>query len=474
MRRSVYIIIIVTTIAAASLLTGCGESAVEPEEVGFALTGTALIEGGGDLSEAVIALYNQPEDSQIDLTLNSYPSVGLPEYAAMTFNPSKMEPLHTAIPEADGSFEFNDLSGGSYIVDVTLTGYGCPNPAFVSLHSNKDAGELQLIEVEEVNGYIDASTTWTSGSVHLITGDVSVLTGFTLAIEGGTLILLEGDYEIEIYGGLNIDATPANPAVFRLLQENYTAGDEWDGILIKPNSNPCEIVGAAIHGASTAIEVRGANTDIRECFIKESDSFGVYFEAGTTGSLIHSILVDGLNGITSSSSGPEFANNLILRMAGHGIEVKNSSLADIHNNVLLDCQIGIFSDFNTEPAITHNLISGGEVGIHAEEGFTATIQYNEFHAQETRGVNFTVGSCYPEAFEYNNFIDISYIIMEVFGGGSLQADTVFAPNNYWDGEDATGIPDRIIDGYDRSSPDNPVGPVVFTPYFTEPYPDAGP
>ncbi len=457
------------------IISGCGETVTEPEDSTVELNGTVLIEGGGDPSLVTVRIFEAPEDAQIIQTLNTYPNVGFSQYSGMLFDPVAFNPIDITNPNAEGEFRFDGLNSGSYIVDAVFQDFACPSPAYTYLSSNLNIGTLPLSPLHDINGYVAENVTWYDGEVYHITDDLIILIGYTLTIEGGALVLFEDRCAIEVFGSLRVDGTPANPAVFRLIETENANDDEWGGIIIKPDSGPCEIVGAAIHNTSTAIEIREGTAEISECLIRDASDFGVYFEADANGSVRHSIIVDGYTGITSRLSGPEFANNLILRMLGQGIVVNDSSVANINHNVLLDCQIGIFSDWHTEPSITYNLIEGGNIGIYAEEGFIATIQYNELRGQNEHGIYFTVGECYPDPFEYNNFIDMPWTILYVYGGAGLQADTVFAPYNYWDGESAVNIPNRIKDGSDHVTPPiNPIGPVVFNPPLTEPVTWAGP
>jgi len=473
MNRLFSTLITITILAIPLFFSGCGESVVEPEDAGFDIQGIVIIGGSGDVTEVDVVLYERPYDNQIKQTLNSYPTVELSDYQDMLFNPCELQPIATMNPNVNGQFGFPDLSAGSYIVNLEYAGYGCVSPAVISLHGDQDLGNMMMTEVEVVDGSINTHTVWQEGSVYLVTGDLNVNIGYSLTIEEGTLILLGGNYEINIFGKLTINGIPANPAVFRLQNGTYDSNDEWKGITIKATSDPCDITGAVIHDAAVAVDIRGANTEIRECLIKNSDSFSIYFGQGTTGSVINSIVMDGQAGLRSDGSGPEFANNLVLRMAVKGIEVSESQ-ANIHNNVILDCATGMFCDWDSSPMVTRNLISGGEIGLHAEQNFYATIQYNEFSGQSSKGIYFSYGYCYPEVMEFNNFTDMPENIMWVEGGGNRQADSVFARNNYWDGEDASGIPDRIKDGYDLSNANNTVGPVIFEPYFTDLVSGAGP
>lgn len=454
------------------ILGGCGESATSVSSNGMTLQGTVVYDSGDQAAQVTVHLFTANQDDQISQTLSSYPTVGFSPLSLMTYDPVAQEPLHTTQTDEDGLFQFEDLAAGTYVVDAVSPGYACAQPVLVTLEANSNAGTLQLSSVQETSGNLDAAT-WESGDVYLITGDLTVPPDVVLTIEPGVLVLLQGDFELKVYGGLQVLGSPSNPVRFRMESEESSSSGNWGGIRIEYATAECTIEGAVIQGASTAIRVKGADAQIGECLIDVPLTYGILFEGAATGSVIHSILRDGNYGIEASSSDPLISNNLILRMSGAGIEVKNNSQAEITNNAILDCQNGLWSDSDTSPLIEHNLFSGGNRAIYAQSGFLATVQFNEFSQPSGEGIHFEVGGCYPD-LQNNNFRDMPQTILYANGNAGQQSEIIYAPNNYWDGEDSEGIPLRIIDGHDIGSPNNPIGIVEYEPFRLEPVSGAGP
>jgi hypothetical protein len=475
MRCILFLSITVFTLGMVIVLSGCGESSTEPDPIEtYSVSGTVTIDGTGDVTAATVGLYQAPQDAQVTEALTMYPSVGFSDYELMLFNPLSQEPIRTTYPDDSGTFQWGNLQAGRYIVAVSHNDYVCPTPVVINLFGNEDIGSVALKEPLEVVGDITSSTIWQSGGVYRIASDIRILQGVTLSIQDETLVLLEDDHRIQVFGNLQIDGIPSQPVIFRLDGEDYQDGDDWGGLQIEGSAGECDIFGAGFHNTSTAIEIKGSMVTVSECLFNAPESFGVYFESQTGGSVTHSILIDGYTGLTSRNSDHEFSYNVILRMANYGIEAKDSSEVVIRNNVIRDCKFAIFSDWFTAPIISHNLIRGGQRGIDATRGFEAVIEYNEFRQQSGEGIYFHIGYCYPEIFSYNNFREMPEYILFVSGSAGQQRDTVYAQLNYWDGDDAEAIPLRIRDGHDFSSIENPIGPVVFDPYLQAPEALAGP
>jgi hypothetical protein len=455
-----------------ALLSGCGKSANSPPTNTFSLQGTLALREQGDLSAAIVRLWEAPEDAQLSQILAAYPSVGFsPEQ--MLFNPFTGTPLATLTPGSDGKFTFSGLSEGNYIVDADLEEYACPQPFRISLPGTTQMDTLWLVQPETVTGILTSSV-WHTGHVYFVDADVIVPTAMTLNIESGALVLLNGDYRINVAGAIQTDGLPAEPIRFRLTQQHSQAGGDWGGLYFEDPANACNLTGIVFQGASTALNLSGGSIEIRECLFDAPETFAGYFSANTEGWVEHCIVRDGDQGLVADNCAPHFSNNVILRMSDKAITVKTNSNATLHSNVIKDCEIGIWSDWNTAPIIQYNLITGGFYGLEAQDGFTATIRYNEFVDQTERCIFFHVRNCYPVALEYNNFLNAPQNIIYVDGLLSQQADTVYAPNNYWDGAQGAEIAGRIIDGFDIGSPSNLIGPVVYIPYSSTPLSGAGP
>lgn len=455
-----------------AFLSGCGDTNMPVSSQGFNLRGTLLIEGGADPSRAVVAAYSVQPDAQLFQALVENPTLGISDYVLMAFDPWAQEAVTATVPSLSGDFEFENLGAGHYIINASLPGYACPNPVEAFLQSDSDVGTLSLAILSEVNGILPANTTWESGTAHLITGDIIVPPDITLTIESGALALAGGDYSITASGGLAVGASPSQPVRLWLTEEFAASGGDWGGVRLDGPSGDCSISGMVIRGATTALSITGGEVSVAECLFDFFKIAGVSFQGDANGATGNCIVKDGATGLVADQSDPEFHGNLILRMTGSGIELKSASQADVHNNAIIDCQNGIWSSGYCAPTVEYNLISGGNLALYAESGFEANVRFNEFRHQSEKGI-YLFNGCYPMISD-NNFFDMPQVILHVNGNSGLQADTVFALLNYWDGEDSGGIPGRIIDGHDIGSQSNPVGPVDYEPFRLQMITGAGP
>ena len=455
-----------------SALSGCQENSTDPAAPFWTIEGTVEIVGGGQILNVLVQVYEAPSDDQWLQIQTSFPELGFSPIAPELFDPLSQPPLISAAPDPDGHFALTGLSSGEYIAEARLQGFACPEPLYLTLSESTNIGTLRLVQPQPLAD-IQQDTIWATGSTLLLGNDIFVYPQAVLTIQAGVLIWAEGDASLTVAGGIQIFGNPEHPVRFCLTEEAYGSGSAWDGMLLEQPTFACELSGVSFQGASTALRVANGQAQISECLFWAPSSFAAYFSADAQGSVAHSVVLEGNQGLVADNCSPDFEYNLVLRTAGAGISIKSYSGAFAHDNVLWDCQTGIWSDWETAPQIHHNLISGGQRGLDAQNGFTALVQYNEFQSQALECIYLHMKNCYPQ-IEWNNFVDAPAVILHVNGNAGLQADTVFAPHNYWDGEEVSAIPDRIIDGHDIGSPDNPIGPVDFNPPNLIAVPEAGP
>lgn len=451
---------------------GCGKTGLDPSSSVYSIQGTLTVAGEADPDSAVIRLWAVPTDVQLQQALLQYPALGFAPVSPMLFNPLIQTLYRTVTPTSNGAYRFDDLPAGSYFLDAALAGYDCPDPLFITLPGNANAGLLTLAKIQSVTGILNSGT-WTTGEVYQLTGDVLVPPGQTLTIQSGVLILLAGDHTFTVSGRIIIDGIPAHPVRFRLTPEHHAGGGDWGGLRLNETVSGCEIIGVQFQGAATALRVIGGVAHVEECLFETPAAFGVYFSASAYGWVKHSIVRDGDQGFVADNSNPQFEYNLFLRMTGRAVTVKTNSQATVYSNAMYDCQTGIWSDWNTAPLIHYNLVSGGSRALEAQDGFTSLVEYNDFVGQTVECIYLNIRNCYP-IIKNNNFIAVPQTVLRINGNNGQQSDTVYAQYNYWDGKDLSGIPALIIDGQDVGSPGNPISPVVFQPFRLTPVAGTGP
>ncbi|MCX6639559.1 MAG: right-handed parallel beta-helix repeat-containing protein [bacterium] len=457
----------------AALFTGCGKSGTDSSTDTYSIKGIVVLSAAGVITDVQVQLFNAPQDALLSSTLSEYPSIGFTPYALMLFDPLDQAPLQTVNPDSEGRFTFADLNSGNYVITSNVAGYGRSVPISLSLPGSSTPDTLRLYPIEDVIGNL-STTTFSAGRTYRVVVEISdlvLLPNNILTIESGVTVQVDGGYSISIYGGIVVDGSPLEPVRFGPTDDRHALGTSWSGIRIENPTSPCNLTGLVVSNASTAIKVTGGNVEISECFVDSSAVYGIFFSGGAQGSVKHSILRGGSVGLAAGTSGPEFAYNFVPNMALKGMEIKDSSNANISNNVILNCEYGIWTDYHAWPQIHNNLISGGNYGFYAQEWNNSQIQYNTFSSQNTYGILLNSRFCYP-IVQFNNFFDMPQFIFRVNGSLNQQINTIQADNNYWDGSEATSIPNRIWDGNDFTN--YPISTVMYLPYRETPVTGTGP
>jgi hypothetical protein len=454
------------------IASGCGKSSTSPEQPTYALLGTLLVEGQPNAASALVRLFTAPQDPTLQQILSDYPAVGFSPVTALMFDPLTQTPAAVVHPDSAGHFRFEGLAMGAYIVDADLAGWGCPQPAVVLVPDVNNLGTLHLATLQLVSGSL-GDVVWPTGTAYQLTGNVTVLPSSDLVIQQGVLVEVPGDFNITVYGSLRVDGVPTDPVRWRLSPEQFQSGGDWGGLRLEQPVSSCDLTGMLIQGAATSLRVVGGTVQVQECLFEAPGTFGVYFSAGAEGWVDHCVVRDGDQGLTADNSSPHFDRNVVLRMSGKGITAKTNSQAVIHGNVVMQCESGLWSDWNAAPLVEYNLFSGGSYGLDAQSGFVGTVRYNVFSSQTVQSVYLHVRNCYP-LIQFNNFLNAPLTILKVDGNNGQQADTIWAPDDYWDGAAMEVIATRIIDGHDIGSPGNPISIVEYMPPRSTPVPEAGP
>jgi hypothetical protein len=115
------------------------------------------------------------------------------------------------------------------------------------------SGADPLPTVDE-SGTLTSDTTWTSGYVYVVQGQVIVPSGVTLSISSGAIVKYEAGYgyegiDVASGGTMNVDGTSDNPVTFTSYKDDTVGGDSnGDGSSTSP----------AVGDYATAISVDGA------------------------------------------------------------------------------------------------------------------------------------------------------------------------------------------------------------------------
>jgi len=89
-----------------------------------------------------------------------------------------------------------------------------------------------------VSGTITANTSWTSGNLYVVQGDITVPSGISLTIQPGVIVKFQYRTRLVVQGSLVARGTAANPIVFTSINDDAHGGDtDNDGTATPPGTN---------------------------------------------------------------------------------------------------------------------------------------------------------------------------------------------------------------------------------------------
>jgi parallel beta-helix repeat protein len=374
-------------------------------------------------------------------------------------------------------------------------------------------GAMQMDTVQastDVTGIIGTDTTWTqANSPYTLTGNVLVNNGVTLTIQPDVTVNL-GSYYILVNGTLAAKGTANNPVHFNggsITFSGFSAG--WNeqtntGCIVEnaifSSTSVSSDTSAKISKSSLDAGISGGDSTIISENIIEGEVSGGTISGNTISGDVSGATVSD-NTITGKVSGNVVSKNTItggvvargdctisdntitgISGTGNGISVASEYVVGggyptIEDNVIANFDVGInigvlIRDWFSAniPQIQRNLITRNSVGIKfsiSEQNpyggrEPTTIQDNTI-AQNAIGIKIEgpFGHC---TIQNNNIQDNSDYNLYLEDTSS----NVDVTNNWWGTTNTNAISQSIYDFED----DFNLGTVTFTPFLTEPNPEA--
>jgi hypothetical protein len=280
-------------------------------------------------------------------------------------------------------------------------------------------------------GIISADTTWTkAASPYTLTGALGIVSGVTLTIEPGVTVDFGSNY-MQVNGTLNAMGTSTDPIHFN-------------------------------NGGSPAVVFNGASASgIIENALVDSSSITIEGSSPKISGCTFNCRISIFGG------SPQILNNKFI--GGDGLVLYDSN-AIIGGNVFSGTSQAVYvgsSQFYSTPLIERNLIVDNGYGIimPVSATFNPVIRNNTI-ANNTEGISIYNGGVPLPTITYNNIYGNSRYNFRLT---DIRVD-VNASQNWWGTTDAQAIGESIFD----FKKDFNLGNVTFTPYLTEPNPQALP
>jgi subtilisin family serine protease/PKD repeat protein len=176
---------------------------------------------------------------------------------------------------AESSAWFGDIPSGASVSGspafsvAVASAAGWNHPIAFTLAVTADGGYSATLPLtvttasgeQAASGTIVTNTLWTSDRTYVVNGLLGIAPGYTLTIQAGTVVKINGNYTINVGGTLIADGTADQPVVFR----PYGAGT-WNTISFGDTSVDATVDPDGTYRAGDIlrhVEVRGASSGIQ-------------------------------------------------------------------------------------------------------------------------------------------------------------------------------------------------------------------
>ncbi|MCD4736439.1 MAG: right-handed parallel beta-helix repeat-containing protein, partial [Bacteroidales bacterium] len=293
----------------------------------------------------------------------------------------------------------------------------------------------------------DVTGNWVNDTVYVINGDIIIPQGENLVIQEGTNVKFMGYHDFRIDGRITAVGTEQNPVIFSSFEEIPEPGD-WQYMDFKETASSDCLLEYCVFEYGRSVKLTEADITVKNCRFRYfsyqpfdcykssvviMDNHFMEFKAsGIELNLCNDFIVTGnefaKNSLTSStvgilvgSSSGKIANNVIYDQntpsPGHvsdGINIQGEADLEIFNNIIYNCQFGIFMQYltpgpNTSINISNNILyKNSEFGIFLEYGEVAASIKNNIVVGNEYGIRASGTENLPDISYNNVWNNVSY------------------------------------------------------------------
>lgn len=366
-------------------------------------------------------------------------------------------------------FRVNLGSLSSFYVAGTST----PDQCTVGACSGIDgAPYLTLTDFSNVASNVAATTTWKTGQVYKVSGNIIVNTGVTLTIEPGTIVKFDTatSSSLIVNGTLNATSTGASITYFTSWKDDSVGGDsngdgsgtapaagDWGNIKIG-SGGIANIAYATIRyggaGSQGLVRNNGGNLLISNSAVATSSSYGILSDSsGATTTIQASDITNTTHGFYSSDGVSLIHASSTIHNNTHGVYLVGGDTRVAYDRVFDNANFGVYVDNATARVDVSDIYDNAD-GVHVADGTASAIKITSSHIHDNSyGIYITDGlaSIASNVIENNSN-------QGVFNTGS--GGTVPATYNYWGAADGPG-------GAGPGSGDEVTVDVDYDPFLTQ-------
>ncbi len=353
---------------------------------------------------------------------------------------------------------------------------------------------IRIAHATNVSGVIATNATWTpAGSPYIVVGDITIDSGYTLTIQPGVQVLVDGNYNFYVDGKLIAVGTITDSIRFTS-NKTTPAMVNWRGISLRvKGKNDTSIIkytyvehayrGVFSDGCSPKISNSVFRRNGTGIFINFSPGYPLIknnfftlnstgIQGGSTFTAAPSGEISG-NDFTNNADGIVSVNTTAWKITGNNVNYNHNGIniaglttnCDISGNTIIgNDNFGL--NFSAGGLLTfplqNNLIiyNGRGIVMNNLRGVISnnTISYNGIGVQQT----WTTTTASNFSFQYNCVTNSNTHNFETLS--SISTPNVTVANNWWGTTTTSTIDSAILDYYDNLT----LNKVLYTPVLTQP------
>ncbi|HHZ15898.1 MAG TPA: hypothetical protein GX398_07315 [Candidatus Cloacimonetes bacterium] len=431
-----------------------------------------------DLSGIKVTLYKPVAlDSTIVRIRSIYPVLGTDMHQSMVFDPRKESPVKSTTTNAEGRYEFKDVSAGQYHLVFEKDGWGPVVEHHVATGKSIDQdgeggfGSKELVTttmypIVHIPATVTDEFTFKNRHTYMVGANASFLA--PVHFEGHSRVRLAPNVGISFFNDIIYDDASNHYVTFTSL--DHGPDDDLPPLwgAVRSYKDNQIVKNWSVEHSSGGIIMNGNHAVVTSCVIRDSDT-GINIQAEC--SKIENIIFDGIisravfyDQVQGSDIIKQQVTNCIFKSCREGLRTRGQAVR-ISNNYFIDCDNGLFS-YDGYHIIRNNTFDRNVYAICITSS-TICIEYNDFYDNRysVRFVHEYHEYLSNPRFANNNFYQTTSYAFWI-RADNPQGD-IDAKNNYWASSDINTI---IHDANDDPELDCEI---IYLPKKSQPIAGAG-
>ena len=474
------------------LIIGCDSSTKTQKGV---ISGVITLDGQVVHSGVTVLLYKADIISEdIQITNDLYPQTGFTVKEKHIFDHRDFQPLNEVLTSATGTFTFNDVPYGKYILAYYKDGWGYNYLFDVELSGKQleiNDGVLHLYPITLLQSAIIGEYHLEENKCYFTENNVSFLPESILIIERGSKLLVKPGCNITVYCDISImgdDTEYVTITSSDCIYSEQKIVNQFSKFEIS-QASICESIGYMILTHCTeGLVVLNNNLVIHNSFFHNNyKNFQIIGGGNTNNVFSNNIIVSEVGSnqygvYLNGTVNPNISKNRFINI-DNALTIRATENAQVFKNVFQGGANHIYSTSISTSIISYNTFKNANYAITNTAKSNMTIQSNDIQAKicvytfHTGNMGNTITQGWTKGNQ-NNFYGTEYAIDAegYFSNYDFDYIELDFTNNFWNATNSQSIEDLIKDMDEINIPDLPghaAPKIIYIPFRLTPFPNAG-